>query len=266
MLEGVREIISECERRWHITVQPPFEHLSYGYVAPAVNAKGEDIVLKIGAPNAPEIRALMLYGGRSSVRLLDFDEPRGILLLERLLPGERLSTLSDDEEATRIAARVMRELWRPLPPDHTFPMVQSWAEGLRTGPLPPRLVGMAESLFRDLIASSEPAVLLHGDLHHFNILSAQRQPWLAIDPKGVAGELAYEPGALLRNPSPQLCLNAEVQRRRVTVLCEELGLDRQRIVGWAVAQAVLSAWWSFEDTGSGWEPACAIAEVLAKLT
>jgi streptomycin 6-kinase len=264
MLEGVREIISECERRWRITVQPPFEHLSYGYVAPAVNARGEDIVLKIGTPDASEIRALTLYEGRGAVRLLDFDEPRGILLLERLRPGEMLSALADDEEATRIAARVMRALWRPLPPDHTFPTVESWAGGLKTGPLPRRLVQIAESLFRDLIDSSEPAVLLHGDLHHFNILSAQRQPWLAIDPKGVAGEPAYEPGALLRNPSPKLCMDIEVQRRRIAVLCEELGLDRQRLAGWAVAQAVLSAWWSFEDTGSGWEPACAIAEVLMR--
>jgi streptomycin 6-kinase len=72
---------------------------------------------------------------------------------------------------------------------------------------------MAESLFRELIASSESPVLLHGDLHHFNILSARRQPWLAIDPKGVAGEPAYEPGALLRNPNPELCTDIEVQRR-----------------------------------------------------
>jgi streptomycin 6-kinase len=265
-LPELSERISECERRWHITSGPPFGHLSYNFVAPAVNAKGEDLVLKIGAPSSLEIRALIHYAGKGSVRLIDFDETRGILLLERLTPGQRLSWLADDEEATRIAARLMRELWTPLPADHLFPTVEAWAQGLkRTGPLPQRLVQMAESLFRELIASSESPVLLHGDLHHFNILSARRQPWLAIDPKGVAGEPAYEPGALLRNPNPELCTDIEVQRRRLSVLREELGLDRQRIAAWAAAQAVLSAWWCYEESGSGWEPACAIAETLAKL-
>ena len=103
----------------------------------------------------------------------------------------------------------MRELWRPLPPDSQFPTASQWAAGLSdlrktfeggTGPFPARLVEQAESLFRELLGSAEPSVLLHGDLHHFNILAGQRRPWLAIDPKGMAGEPAYEVGALLRNP------------------------------------------------------------------
>jgi streptomycin 6-kinase len=266
-LDALPQLLADCERRLQIATGPPFK-LSYNYVAPALNSAGEEVVLKLGVPNpelTSEIRALQHYAGRGSVQLLDFDEARGVLLLERLTPGKTLLSVSSDEEATRIAARLMRKLWRPLPSHHSFPTVEVWARGLkRTGPLPRRLVQMAETLFRELIASSGPPVLLHGDLHHFNILSAQRTPWVAIDPKGVAGEPAYEPGALLRNPHRETCTDIEVQRRRVMVLCEELGLDRQRMVGWAMAQAVLSAWWSYEEAGS-WEPACAIAEVLSKL-
>ena len=76
-----------------------------------------------------------------------------------------------------------------------------------------------------------PPVVLHGDLHHFNILAAERQPWLAIDPKGVVGEPVYETGALLRNPWPDLLSLPDPGRilaRRVDQLAEELGFDRAR--------------------------------------
>jgi streptomycin 6-kinase len=114
---------------------------------------------------------------------------------------------------------------------------------------------------------AEP-VLLHGDLHHFNILAAERQPWLALDPKGVVGEPAYEVGALLRNPYPEFLTWPNLDRvlaRRVNQLAEELGFDRERLVGWGFAQAVLSGWWSYEDHGHGWESGIALAELFARL-
>ena len=144
-----------------------------------------------------EIQALRLYDGDGAVRLLDFDTEKGVLLMERLIPGRSLETFSDatnDEDATRIAARVMRRLWRPLPVDHSFATVEQWASGLmrlrqrfagETGPFPKRLVEIAERLFDELLSSSSAPVLLHGDLHHLNILKSQ-DTWKAIDPKGVA--------------------------------------------------------------------------------
>jgi streptomycin 6-kinase len=135
-----------------------------------------------------------------------------------------------------------------------------------TGPFPPKLVDEAETLFAELLDSSAAPVLLHGDLHHSNVLAAAREPWLAIDPKGLVGEPAYEVGALLRNPLPQLFNWPEpvrVSERRVAQLAEELGFERARVRGWGVAQAVLAGWWSFEDTGSGEEFGVAAAEILA---
>jgi streptomycin 6-kinase len=272
--------LAACEQRWSLTVMPPFADLSYNYVAPAIRADGAEVVLKVGVPNpelTTEIEALRHYNGRGSVRLLDADPEEGILLLERLQPGTPLSSLADDEAATSIAAGVMRQLWRPVPADHPFPTVAKWAAGLQrlrdrfgggTGPFPTYLVEAAESLFAELIASMDGPVLLHGDLHHDNILAAERQPWLALDPKGVVGEPAYEVGALLRNPMPQLLAEpqpARVLARRADQLAEELGFDRERILGWGLAQAVLSAWWSFEDHGHGWEPAIACPKLLAAL-
>jgi streptomycin 6-kinase len=273
-LETLPELIDECASRWRLSVEAPFD-LSFSYAAPARTAAGRQVVLKIAVPNAElisGIQALQCYDGRGAVRLLEFDGSRGFLLMERLAPGKLLATLEDEEQATRIAAGVMRKLWRPLPPERPFPSVAEWADGLKklrvrfgggTGPFPPRLVTMAESLFAELLSSSESPVLLHGDLHHFNILSTEQGGWVAIDPKGVSGEPAYEAGAFLRNPTRAIFTDAHIQRRRVEIFAGELGLDERRILAWGVAQAALSAWWSFEDSGDGWEAALACAEVLA---
>jgi streptomycin 6-kinase len=271
----VRELpafLEDMAQRWSLTLLPPYD-LSYNYVAPAVRADGSKAVLKVGMTNPEllsEIAALQLYDGQGMVRLLAAEPEKGVMLLERIEPGTPLVNL-DDEQATSIAAQVMRQLWRPLPPDHPFGTVADWAAGLQrlraefgggTGPFPRHLVEMAESLFAQLLASMAEPVLLHGDLHHWNILSAERQPWLALDPKGIVGEPAYEVGALLRNPD---LMPRQVQKRRVDQLAAELGFDRERILGWGFAQAVLSAWWSYEDEGYGWESALACAEILASL-
>jgi streptomycin 6-kinase len=209
--------------------------------------------------------------------LLDADVENGFLLIEMLSPGTRLTNVPDDEEATSIAAQVMKQLWRPVPEVHPFPTVADWARGMArlraefnggSGPYPARLVDEAEMLFSELLGSMSEQVLLHGDLHHANILAASRQPWLSIDPKGVVGEPAYEVGAFLRNPMPGIAARSDVRqilRRRIDQFAEELGFDRARLREWGVAQAVLSAWWSYEDEGSGWDAAIAIGEVLSAI-
>lgn len=278
-LQQLPILLAEYAQRWAIQLGEPFA-LSYNYVVPAWRADGSAVVLKVGYPSREfgnAIDALQLYAGDGMVQLLEVDRDQGVMLLERLQPGDMLSTLADDEEATRIATTVMRQLWRPAPAGHPFPTVADWAQGLQrhrarfdggVGPLPHRLFAEAEAHFRDQLAAHAPPMLLHGDLHHFNILRAQRQPWLAIDPKGLVGDPAYEVGAFLYNPWPAFGSRPDVDRllqRRVALLAEHLGFDRARIRGWGVAQAVLSACWTIEDNGQGWDYAIAIGERLAKL-
>jgi len=275
-LESLPSLIADCERRWHIRVAgDPFD-LLYNFVAPAVTERGLHVVVKIGVPCEElrnEIEALRLYRGGAAAELFDADADKGILLLERAQPAVKLSAI-DDELATVVAARMMGELWRPLPSAHAFPTAAEWALGFErlrrrfgggTGPFDSRLDGAAESLFEELLGSAAAPVLVHGDLHHFNILSAARRPWIAIDPKGLAAEPAYEVGALLRNPAPERYLDPAVQRRRVAVLADELGFDLRRIAGWGAAQAVLSAWWTYEDGGAEWQSAVACAETLMQI-
>ncbi len=126
------------------------------------------------------------------------------------------------------------------------------------------LIDRAQRLYGELAASQGRRVLLHGDLHHYNILEDAGRGWLAIDPKGVVGEPAFEAGALLRNPLGELRLFADsaIIERRTAILCERLGLDRRRVLGWAFSQAVLSALWSIEDGG---EPGQGVAMARACL-
>jgi streptomycin 6-kinase len=293
-------ILAECADRWSLTVLPPFEPLSYNYVAPAIRGDGSEVVLKVGVPGPLlrcEIAALRHFAGHGCARLLAADARRGVFLLERLRPGTPLVDpsagsgrwLADDERVTTIAAGVMRQLWRPVAGKprgsqtqtcrvSLFPTVADWAEAFTrlraryeggTGPLPGPFVARAERLSAELIASQAEQVVLHGDLHHWNIVAAERQPWLALDPQGVVGEPAYEVGALLRNPYPQIATWPDarrVQARRIAQLAEELGFDRARIAGWGFAQAVLSACWDLEDHGTGWEPWIAVAETLVAFT
>jgi streptomycin 6-kinase len=279
-LANLPVLLDDCAERWNLTLEPHFMPLNYNYVAPVILADGQHAVLKAGVPNEErqqEEEALRFFGGHGIVELLRADTERGVMLIERLRPGRPLTDVADDDEATSIAAQVMSALWRPLPADHQFPTVADWGEGFAqlratfgggTGPFTAGLVEQAERLFDDLLASSASPVLLHGDLHHRNVLSAERAPWLALDPKGVAGEPVYEVGSLMRNPAPEMFSWPHPERlllRRAAILAEALGFERQRILAWSMAQAVLSAWWSYKMHGSGWEPMMVWAERIAHL-
>ena len=277
-LKWLPALIADCERRWRIKAGPLFSELWVNWVAPANCPDGTRAALKLSFPEDKEFKteaeALRLFDGRGSARLLRLDLEAGAMLLETCEPGTPLTAVEDDEEATSIAAGVMGELWCPVAPEHPFPSVADWAKGfdrLRqryeggTGPMPEALVARAEALFAELVASQTETLLLHGDLHHENILSAGRRPWLAIDPKGVVGEPAYDTAALLHNPV-ELLREPEPGRllqRRIDLLSDRLNLDRARVHGWGLAQAVLAAYWGLEDSRRVWQEALTFAELLS---
>jgi streptomycin 6-kinase len=280
-LAALPQTLAAVAQRYELTLGAPF-NLSYNYVCAATRQDGTPVVLKLSPPYDEfysEVAALRHYAGEGCAALLDADPDQGIVILERLFPGETIHDLSlqDDDKATRIAAEVMTKLWRPLPPEHNFPTVARWAKGLQrlrdqhdgsTGPLPAYLVERAEATYRELLASPPPSVLLHGDLHHDNILSATRAPYLAIDPKGLAGEPAYEVGPLFYNPQPEVFRLPDLARvlaRRLAILSECLQIDRRRLLACAFAHSVLSAAWSMEDEGDGYADTIHVAETLLQL-
>ena len=236
------------------------------------------MVLKVGIPNSEltgEINTLRLYNGQGACRLLEADSDKGLLLLERLHPGRMLATLKDDDQSTGIAADLMKKIHRPVPEYGDFISLRGWFDKLKnvrilfgggTGPFPERTFGIAEGLIRDLFAENRPQILLHGDFHHFNILSSGRG-WLVIDPKGVAGPAEYEVGPLLTNPNTQMPEETEAIRRtqrRIAILSERLGFDPQRLRAWAICYSALSSYWGMAQDGSGGETARVWAEVFIK--
>jgi streptomycin 6-kinase len=136
-----------------------------------------------------------------------------------------------------------------VPPD--VPGVDTLSAGLAhpRGPVPADLVRSAHRLYLELCASQTRVRLLHGDLHHDNVLLDSKRGWLAIDPKGRLGELEYEAGALLRNPWDRPDVFADPVRLRARLACleRELPVDPRRVRSWAFAQAVLAALWGVED-------------------
>jgi streptomycin 6-kinase len=278
-LQQLPAIIDGCVRDWDIQVGPPFG-LTYNYVAAARCADGSQAVLKLGFPGDEalrrEVAALRLAGGRGTAQLLQADVDRGAILLEHLVPGTPLRNLvaADDEAATATAAQVMQQLWQPVPAGHLFPTVADWGRGFArhraafgggSGPVPAARLAKAERLFAELCASMATRVVLHGDLHHDNILAAEREPWLAIDPKGLVGEPACEPAAVLRNPIELLALSnrKRMLARRIEVFAAVLGLERERIVAWGFAQAVLAAIWRIEVRDKNWKHWVSCADFLA---
>lgn len=271
-LEQLGLLLQVCEHRWALEIQyeTPYT-LSYNYVTPVVLPGGAPAVLKLGVPgkeNRTEIEALSMFAGEGMVRLLDADPDQGLMLLEKVMPGVTLDAVGQEEEQTRAAVEVLGRLRRTNSASSLFPTVADWFEGLGrmrehfhggTGPLPEKLVELAEAWSAKLISTIREPRLLHGDLHHGNILSAAREPWLAIDPKGVIGETEYECIAYLRNHLPKGD-EQDTLRRRVEHLVKGLDVQRDRVLAWGLSHSILSAWWHLGENTEGWEDAVRQAE------
>lgn len=278
-LEQLPALLAEAAARWSLTILPPFPVLSYNYVAPATGPDGAALALKAGVPHrelSSEIAALEVFAGHGISRLVAADAERGLLLLERVLPGDSLWTVEDDDERVAVVAEVLAALGGgqelACPTCDTLARLARGFERLRaafgggTGPFPAARVARAAALFDELI-DPRAARLIHGDLNPGNVLRATRAPWLAIDPKGYRGDPLWDVATFLNDPPPGLAAGElrRLQARRVSLLAEALGRPRQAILAWAEAHAVLSAWWSYEDHGRGYEAGLALAEMYASL-
>lgn len=242
--------------QWNVTLAETLETqtslLGFGVRA------GKRVALKLIKGVHDELhsgKVLRAFDGSGAVRVLE--EEVGVVLLERLEPGEQLVSLvrrGDDDEATKILAGVIKKLAGHAPP-RKCPSVADWGRGFQRyvdsgdAQISGELIREAGIVYEAMVTSQGSTMLLHGDLQHYNVLFDQRRGWVAIDPKGVVGELEYEVGALLRNPGeqPDLLADRATVERRLKILTGLLPLDPERTLKWAFAQAVLSAVWTVED-------------------
>ncbi len=277
-LKEIPQIIKDLEEKWDIKAGKPFE-IYFNYLLNAKRSDGTNVVLKIVFPDdksfQSEIDALKVFNGEGSIRLLEVSMEHFAMLLEKAEPGVALPW-QDEEKATRVIASIIKKLNKPVSDKHHFQQVTEFAKGISAfkqeykdhNPLPQSLVDKAEELINYLIQTSKDVVVNHGDLHYGNVLSAEREPFLAIDPKGIVAEKAFETGCMLRNPYPDLAKLPDVQKiltTRIQILAEELELDPERIKQWGFVQAVLGAIWRVEEYGTHYEHSIEIAQVLKKI-
>jgi streptomycin 6-kinase len=252
-------LLEELAERWELELGGP---LGDSDTAPwrATRAADEPVVLGLRDPRegfAEEIQSLIHWDGDGAVILIDHD-PRGVLLLERALPGTPLLEEPDEDAAMHLAAGVLERLWIPDPGgiDTVADEVERWADTLASRnraegrPVDDDLIDEATKLLRELAPSQGEPVVLHGDLHLGNVLAAHRQAWLAIDPKPLIGEREFDVTALVRDKLAELVSDEPAGRERVQrrfdLLSERLGCDRERLKSWSVATMVDYALWSFE--------------------
>jgi len=275
-LDDLKNIIANTEKTYNLSNIKVLPNLSFNYTTTARQNNEQNIIVKFCLPGDEadnEIDALNAMSSDGIVQLIDYDKKQGVLLLEECLPGNTLASVDDEHKATRIIANIIKKIQKPKADDHCFPSTHDWFKRLESKvELPSGFqsshLDKAKNIAMALHQNMGEPVLLHGDLHHFNILSAQRQPWLAIDPKGVIGPPEYECGAFLRNPIPEIASKPDLKpilASRVDVFAEMLGYDRQVIISWGYAQAILASVWCIDMKSDDWRVFLSCANTLFKL-
>lgn len=252
-LELLPHQVQQLALRWTLTDLVPLENLTYHYVLKGMQGN-QPIILKIGMDEkglqqqAIALREFENFGG---VKLLA--TASNALLLERVTPGNSLKTLfpQKEEEALQIVCQLMDRLHRaPVPKWGTFPTIEEWLNRLfQSTSVPSYYVQKAQTLSQELLTTIKDTCVLHGDLHHENILLGKDE-WKVIDPQGVIGEPAIEIGAYMRNPLPEILETPDItsfMARRVERFAAYFAQDSERLKKWSFVQSVLCWVWMVED-------------------
>lgn len=254
-LERVPGLLAECVGKWRLELGAPYDQGAAGYTVRAALADGTPAVLKLIYPHPEaehEAEALRIWDGDGAVRLLAHDESRWAMLLERCEPGTLLAR-SEPDAALDVFVGLLPRLWRQV--DAPFrPLAEEangWIDVLpdeweRAGrPFEREVLDAALDSLAGLAGTQGERVLLHQDLHGDNVLAAEREPWLVIDPKPLVGEREFAVAPIVRDP--ELGHSRREVLHRLDLLTSELGLDRERARGWTIGQTIA---WSFDTSYS----------------
>jgi streptomycin 6-kinase len=252
-LERVPDLLSECADEWGLRLGEPYPAGAAGYVVRAELPDGAPVVLKIIYPHREaehEAAALAAWDGDGAVRLLEYDEVRWAMLLERCEPGTLLARI-DPNEALGVLIGLLPRIWlERAEPFRTLADEAAWwvddlpGEWETAGrPFERPLLDDVIDRLESLSASQGEQVLLHQDLHGDNVLAAEREPWLVIDPKPLIGEREFAIAPIVRDF--ELGHSRRETLHRFDRLTSELGLDRERARGWTAGQTIA---WAFDST------------------
>jgi streptomycin 6-kinase len=249
--------VAELAEQWDLQVGAPLEPGgNISWVAPVRRRHDDlDAVLKVQLPHpesAPEAAGLRAWAGGGAVLLHDHDPERWALLIERCRPGNALDSTGGPPAAVRAGAAIGASLHAVRPPaglPTLTDVLASWADSLeavldRRPASDPGLARRALVTMRVRPAATEHQVLLHGDLNPTNVLAAEREPWLAIDPKPMLGDPAYDGPRLVTQPDPCETVDpAATLTERIDVVADAMEVDREALLEWCLVGAVeMGAW------------------------
>ena len=242
-LDQLPNAITDLKQRWSLTLSPPFEEeASCSWVAPCFLQDGTPAVLKLGLPHMEaenEIDGLLFWDGYPTVFVLEIAPEFNAMLLERCEPGTTLREQSENKQ-DQVIAKLLKRLWRVLPKAHPFrplsEMIAAWAKETleKIDRLPD--AGLAKEglhIFEALLNDAPSDVLLATDLHAGNVLRAQREPWLVIDPKPFYGDAAYDATQHLLNCTERL---RSKPKSTIGRFADLLGVDPERVRLWTFAR------------------------------
>jgi streptomycin 6-kinase len=278
-LDALPELTTGYLNQWSLQLDGEPLYGAGSLVLPVRRQDGTAAMLKLqplNDENAGEALALRTWDGDGVVLVLEDDPSTGTILLERLQP-RMLSDVPDDQEATQLLAELLARLSAVQAPPALRKLEDITAAMLDEAPREiPQLADRDEQhLVRRCAARLAELVgepgdrLLHWDLHYDNVMAAEREPWLAIDPKPLAGDPCFELFPALNNRWDDLVATGDLAkaiRRRFDLMVDVVGLDRDRAVGWTLGRILQNVLWDLEDGERGVEPAqVAIAKALMNL-
>ncbi|MEV6698938.1 aminoglycoside phosphotransferase family protein [Streptomyces sp. NPDC051453] len=252
-IAGLPARVEEFVGRWDLRVDGPAMHGMAALVLPVVRGDGTPAVVKfqiLDEETEGEPVALRVWDGAGAVRLLDHDDATGTMLLERLDSGRMLDSVEDSRKAVLVIAELLARLTSGPAPEGMRRLSGIAADMLAQ--VPSALAAVPGPADRALLADCAAAVrevadeagdrLLHWDLHFENVLAAEREPWLAIDPKPLAGD----PGFDLK-PAIDNRFDADEVVWRFDAMSGVLGLDRERARAWTLGRVLQDSLWEIED-------------------
>ena len=273
-VDNYPKMLEDYVERWQLTLTGTASAgLPINVILYAETERGNPVVLKLGHPHPEqktEIIALRAYQGRYAVNILDWDDETGAFLMDRVLPGKKLRNISNNIDRSRIKVRLIGDLPIPISDVAGLPSFGEWMERafaefrdrLKRGEASDHeleflsFIEMAEATYQRLLPRCPETYLLHGDLHHENILLDEERGWLAIDPKGVRGPRVMECGRFLHNfiedeiPGIEHVRDAtdaqivNVLEQRFETFGQMLDFDHADIIKATYVDLVLSTCWS----------------------
>ena len=272
-LERLPELIADLEQSWGVTAEAPFQKGEFNFVAPA-SGNDIDAVLKIAPPYTTteifaEAQFLRARGGKGCVRLLAEERSVHAILLERARPGISMDVLFDADPFACVgpAIEVLKSILHPPAPRTDVQLLDDWFDRFRRfreTDFPQDYGEKALSIYERLRKQTDRIFYLHGDFHPGNIVTSDRAPFLAIDPKGLIGHVAYDLAVFLINlhwwqkGKPYLQTSLDLASREFAAA---FGIEERDLRAAAYAHMVVGAWWTFDDMPEHYDNEVALADV-----